>query len=157
MKTDQSDISFRAATATDLPRIVEMLADDMLGRGRESAGGPLQGSYADAFRAIETDANNELLVACIDGQVAAMLQLTYTPSLSFQGSWRATVESVRTASELRGRGIGAALMLHAVERARARSCVMVQLSTNKARIDARRFYERLGFTATHEGMKLMLR
>lgn len=151
------DISFRLAAAADLPRIVEMLADDILGRERESMDGPLPGSYAETFRAIEADPNNELLVACIDGQVVATLQLIYTPSLSFRGSWRATLESVRTASELRGRGIGAALVAHAVGRARARQCGIIQLSTNKARADARRFYERLGFTATHEGMKLMLR
>jgi ribosomal protein S18 acetylase RimI-like enzyme len=152
-----SDLSFRHATAADLPRLVEMLADDMLGRERESVGDSLPASYAETFSAIEADANNELIVGCIGDRVVATLQLTFTPSLSFQGSWRATVESVRTTSELRGRGIGAALMAHAVERARARGCGIVQLSTNKARADARRFYERLGFTATHEGMKLMLR
>jgi GNAT superfamily N-acetyltransferase len=152
-----SDLSFRHATAADLPRLVEMLADDMLGRERESVGGSLPASYAETFSAIEADENNELIVGCIGDRVVATLQLTFTPSLSFQGSWRATVESVRTTSELRGRGIGAALMAHAVERARARGCGIVQLSTNKARADARRFYERLVFTATHEGMKLMLR
>ena len=150
------DILFRTATAEDVPHIVALLADDMLGRTREVAGGALAQSYTDAFDAIAADPNNELIVGCMDGRIVATLQLTYTPSLSFQGSWRATVESVRTDAALRGRGIGAALMEHAIERARARGCRIVQLTTNKARDDARRFYERLGFSATHEGMKLML-
>lgn len=150
------DILFRTATAEDVPHIVALLADDMLGRTREVAGGVLAQSYTDAFDAIAADPNNELIVGCMDGGIVATLQLTFTPSLSFQGSWRATVESVRTDAALRGRGIGAALMKHAIERARARGCRIVQLTTNKARDDARRFYERLGFSATHEGMKLML-
>ena len=152
----QENVTFRAATAADLPRIVAMLADDFLGRAREDADAESAGAYRRAFEAIDADPNNELLVACIGDRVVATLQLTFTPSLSYRASWRATVESVRTDAALRGRGIGAALMGHAIERARARGCAMVQLSTNKARTDARRFYERLGFTASHEGMKLML-
>ena len=150
------DIVFRTADAEDLPEIVALLADDMLGRSREAAGAALPASYTEAFEAIARDPNNELIVGCVAGRVVATLQLTFTPSLSFQGSWRATVESVRTESTLRGRGIGAALMRYAIERARARGCGIVQLTTNKARADAKRFYERLGFSATHEGMKLML-
>jgi GNAT superfamily N-acetyltransferase len=150
------DITFRTAQAGDLPQIVALLADDVLGRTREAAGDGLAESYVAAFEAIDGDPNNELIVGCVDGRIVATLQLTFTPSLSFQGSWRATVESVRTDSALRGRGIGAALMKHAIDRARTRGCGIVQLTTNKARGDARRFYERLGFSATHEGMKLML-
>lgn len=149
------EITVRLATAADLPRIVGMLADDMLGRQREAAG-ELPPSYLEAFRAIDADPNNELLVACFGADVVATLQLTFTPSLSFRGTWRATIESVRTDSALRGRGIGAALMAAAIERSRERGCGIVQLSTNKTRDDARRFYEHLGFVATHEGMKLML-
>lgn len=150
------NITFRTAVADDVPQIVALLADDVLGRNREVAGNEVAESYVEAFQAIDEDPNNELIVGCVDGRVVATLQLTFTPSLSFQGSWRATVESVRTESALRGRGIGAALMRHTIERARARGCGIVQLTTNKARGDARRFYERLGFSATHEGMKLML-
>lgn len=150
------ELTLRVAGRADLPAIVAMLADDFLGAQRESGGGVVDASYVAAFEAIERDPNNELLVAELDGTVVATLQLTYTPSLSYQGSWRATIESVRTASALRGRGIGAALMEFAIERARARGCGLVQLSTNKQRHDARRFYERLGFAATHEGMKLGL-
>lgn len=146
----------RPATRDDVPAIVRLLADDFLGRQREDPSDPLPAGYRDAFTAIERDPNNELLIGELDGELVAMLQLTFTPSLSYQGSWRATIESVRTAERLRGRGIGAAIMRDAIARARARGCGMVQLTTNKQRPDARRFYERLGFQATHEGMKLSL-
>ena len=149
-------VTIRTADREDVPALVRMLADDELGRQREDASDPLPESYYDAFRAIDVDPNNEILVACLDGRIVASLQLTYTPSLSYRGSWRATVESVRTTAELRGQGIGSALMHAAIARARARGCGLVQLTTNKVRDDARRFYERLGFAATHEGMKLPL-
>lgn len=147
----------RPAREDDLPALVQMLADDLLGQEREDPGLPLRPSYLEAFRAIDADPNNEILLAVTDGAVVGMLQITFIPSISFMGSWRATVESVRTRSDLRGRGIGTALMEFAVSRARERGCGMVQLTTNKARPEARRFYERLGFVASHEGMKLPLR
>src|SRR5688572_17236235 len=150
-------LSFRAATRADVPALVHMLADDHLGRTREQVSDPLPASYYAAFDALANDPNNELIVATDGGRVVATLQITFTPSLSHQGSWRATLESVRTVSELRGQGIGAQLVAYAVERARERGCRMVQLSTDKSRVDARRFYERLGFHATHEGMKLVLK
>lgn len=156
LAVDHPQLTIRPADSGDLPQIVAMLADDVLGQSREVIADPLPQSYRAAFEAIDADPNNEILVACIGRRVVASLQLTYTPSLSFQGSWRATVESVRTAADLRGQGIGASLMRHAIERARERGCAIVQLSTNKVRADARRFYERLGFSATHEGMKLEL-
>lgn len=149
-------LGLRVARLDDLPELVAMLADDELGRQREDPGLPLRESYLDAFQAIDRDPNNEILVAVLHGAVVGMLQLTYTPSISFMGNWRATVESVRTRSDLRGRGIGTGLMGFAVARARERGCGMVQLTTNKARPEARRFYERLGFVASHEGMKLPL-
>lgn len=149
-------LRIRVAEADDLPQIVAMLADDALGQTRERVEDPLPAAYRTAFEEIRNDPNNELLVGCLGDRVVATLQLTFTPSLSFQGSTRATIESVRTASDLRGRGIGAELMTHAIDRARARGCAMVQLSTNRTRADAKRFYERLGFVATHEGMKLKL-
>ena len=149
-------LSFRNATREDVPAIVHMLADDHLGRVREHVSDPLPDSYYTAFEALARDPNNELIVATDDERVVATLQITFTPSLSHQGSWRATLESVRTASDLRGKGIGAALVAYAIERAGARGCRMVQLSTDKSRTAAKRFYERLGFHATHEGMKLSL-
>lgn len=151
-----SSLTFRVATRDDVPAIVAMLADDHLGRQRENTATPLPDSYYRAFERIDADPNNELIVAVQDGTVVGTLQLTFTPSLSYQGSWRATIESVRTAGALRGQGIGSALVAWTVERARARGARMVQLSTDKSRADAKRFYEKLGFKASHEGMKLGL-
>ena len=146
----------RLANAADLPRLVEMLADDALGAKRERYETPLPHGYHDAFEAITRDPNNELLVAEIEGRVIGMLQLTYLPSLTYQGRWRAMVEGVRVAREARSGGVGRQLLEHALERARRRDCNMVQLTTDKARPDALKFYEALGFVASHEGMKLSL-
>lgn len=151
------ELTFREAAHEDLGAIVHMLADDALGQDREQPGDPVSAaSYQAAFNAIAADPNNELLVACRGDVVVGTLQLTFTPSLSYQGSWRATIESVRTAAALRGQGIGSALVQWAIERAHRRGCRIVQLSTHKSRRDAQRFYERLGFYASHEGMKLHL-
>lgn len=154
---ETAELNFREAVAADLDAIVRMLADDHLGQAREDLRTPLAASYRTAFDAIDADPNNAVVVACVRDAVVGTLQLTFTPSLSYRGSWRATIESVRTDSALRGRGIGAALMRHAIEMARARGCILVQLSTHNSRPDARRFYERLGFAATHTGMKLSLK
>ena len=154
--TTNTPLTFRPATEADLPALVAMLADDVLGREREDAADPTGPAYRAAFRAIDDDPGQELLVACAGDEVVAMLQVTYTPSLSYRGSWRATLESVRTASDRRGQGIGAALVEHADERARSRGCLLVQLTTDATRVDAHRFYERLGFTASHVGMKKRL-
>jgi len=151
------DVSFRAATREDLPAIVRMLADDVLGASRERASDPLPESYLAAFDAIERDPNNELVVAEMNGKVAGMLQLTYIPGISRQGSWRALIEAVRVDSTLRSAGLGRKLIAHAIERARARGCRMVQLTSDKSRVDAIRFSESLGFVASHQGMKLELK
>jgi GNAT superfamily N-acetyltransferase len=100
--------------------------------------------------------NNIVLVACLGDAVVGTLQLTFTPSLSYRGGWRATVESVRADSAMRGQGIGTALMQHAIAMARAKGCALMQLTTHKSRTDAHRFYERLGFSAQHVGMKILL-
>jgi ribosomal protein S18 acetylase RimI-like enzyme len=152
----QAELKIRVAQREDLPAIVRMLADDQLGSTRESASDPLPPSYYAAFDAITRDPNNHLLVATLGDAVVGTLQLTFTPSLSYQGGWRATVESVRADASLRGQGIGTALMQHAIEMAREKGCVLMQLSTHKTRTDAHRFYDRLGFSAGHIGMKLML-
>lgn len=149
-------LRFRAATEADLPAIVRMLADDPLGAARERVADPLPATYVRAFAAIAADPNNELLVADQGGGVVGVLQLTFLPSLTWQGRWRAMVEGVRVVAGARGSGVGQAMMEEAIRRARARGCGMVQLTTDKARPDAHRFYERLGFRATHEGMKLLL-
>lgn len=152
----QSPLAFRGATREDLTEIVRLLADDPLGSQRERYELPLPATYIRAFEAITADPNQELLVAEAGGRVVGVLQLTFIPNLTYQGSWRALIEGVRVSSAVRGRGVGRALMQWAVQRARARGCLLVQLTTDKARVDARRFYESLGFTATHEGMKLGL-
>ncbi|MGK7379714.1 N-acetyltransferase family protein [Planococcus sp. 1R117A] len=149
-------IEFRQATRQDLDRIVEMLADDVLGSQRERYEQPLPKFYVQAFNAIAADPNNELVVACLDGEVVGVQQITFTPYIVRQGGWRATIEGVRTASSVRGRGLGSQMILYAVERAKERECHLVQLTSDKQREDALRFYGQLGFEATHEGFKLKL-
>ena len=152
-----SDLTFRRATHKDLPAIVALLADDPLGAKRENPVLPLPASYETAFAAIDHDPNNELVVVdTADQAVAGVLQLTLIPHIAYQGGWRAQIESVRVASNLRSSGIGEQLFLWAIERARDKGCHLVQLTSDKARPDAIRFYERLGFVASHEGMKLHL-
>jgi ribosomal protein S18 acetylase RimI-like enzyme len=149
--------SFRAARREDLPALVRLLSDDMLGASRERASDPLPEAYGKAFDAIERDPNNELVVAEMNGKVAGMLQLTFIPGISRQGSWRALIEAVRVESTLRSAGLGRKLIALAIERARARGCRMVQLTSDKSRVEAIRFYESLGFVASHQGMKLELK
>lgn len=149
-------IIFRSATVQDLSRIVQMLADDVLGNIRERYEDPLPESYLRAFKAINEDPNNELVVACIDNEVVGVQQITFTPYITHQGGWRATIEGVRTSSSERGKGIGSLLMEWAIQRAKERGCHIIQLTSDKKREDAHRFYERLGFKATHEGFKLKL-
>jgi ribosomal protein S18 acetylase RimI-like enzyme len=149
-------VKLRPATITDLPDIVRMLADDFLGSTRERYEDPLPESYLKAFREIEADPNNMLVVAERGGEVIGMLQLTFTPSISFQGGKRATVESVRVDKKYRGRRIGRELMLWSIERAKEEGCISMQLTTNAEREDAHRFYRDLGFKGSHLGMKLPL-
>jgi GNAT superfamily N-acetyltransferase len=149
-------LTFRPARSEDLPELVRMLADDPLGARREIVSTPLASGYTEAFAAIDADPDNELVVAVLDGAVVGMLQLTFIPSLTYQGRWRALIEGVRVSSGARSGGVGGAMMEWAIERARARGCVMVQLMTDRERDDALRFYERLGFVASHHGMKLRL-
>lgn len=130
-----------------------MLADDVLGSQRERYEHPLPNSYKQAFEAITTDPNNELVVACYNNEVIGVQQITFTPYITHQGGWRATIEGVRTSASVRGKGVGTKLIKWAIERAKERGCHLVQLTTDKQRPDALRFYERLGFKATHEGLK----
>jgi len=149
-------VNFRIATVKDLNKIVQMLADDELGRTRERNETPLPESYIKAFESIDSDPNNELIVACIGEEIVGVQQITFTPYITHQGSWRATIEGVRTVSSERGKGIGSKLILWAIERAKERGCHIIQLTTDKKREDALHFYERLGFIATHEGLKMKL-
>ena len=150
-------ITFRRASRDDVPAIVRLLAADALGAKREALASPLPESYYEAFEAIGRDANNELVVAELEGRVIGVLQMTFIPYLTYQGGWRALIEGVRVDSEVRSRGVGRELFEWAIERARQRNCHMVQLTSDKARPDAIRFYENLGFVASHEGMKLHLK
>jgi GNAT superfamily N-acetyltransferase len=149
-------IAFRRATRADVPGIVHLLADDPLGAKREKAEVPLPESYWRAFEAIDGDPNNELIVACRDTELIGVLQLTFIPSLTYQGGWRAAIEGVRVAGSVRSQGLGRKMFEWAIAQAHQRGCHLVQLTTDKARPDARRFYEGLGFVASHEGMKLHL-
>lgn len=150
------NVLVRRATRDDVPHIVRMLADDVLGQQRERYEDPLPQAYYAAFDAIDCDEHNELVVVEIEGTVIGTLQLTFLPSLSFRGQPRAQIEAVRVDQAYRGQGIGEMLFHWAIKRAREERCHVVQLATNNARTDAQRFYDRLGFKASHVGMKLDL-
>jgi GNAT superfamily N-acetyltransferase len=153
---DAGDVVFRPAERADVPAVVALLADDELGVSRERVADPLPAPYWQAFDAIDADERNLLVVGDLDGRVVAVLQVTFIPSLTFEGGERAQLEGVRVDASLRGTGVGRRLVSWAVDAARARGCRLVQLTTNRQRADARPFYESLGFVATHDGMKLDL-
>ncbi len=148
-----SDVVFRRARRADLERIVDLLADDAVNGWRERPGAPLAPSYVRAFEAIDADANNLLVVGEMDGEIVATGQVTFIPGLTQQGGARAIVEGVRVAARLRSRGVGEKLIDHLGAAARARGCVCVQLTTSKPRVDAQRFYTRIGFSDSHVGFK----
>jgi len=148
-------VVLRRAVRTDVPAIVQLLADDMIGSGRES--GRDLAAYLDAFEDVDADPAHLLVVLEADGAVAGTMQLTVLPGLSRGGALRSQVEAVRVSPSLRGNGLGEAMLRWAIEESRRRGCVLVQLTTDKRRSDAQRFYvERLGFTMSHEGLKLDL-
>jgi GNAT superfamily N-acetyltransferase len=150
-----TDIVIRRATLDDVPAIIAMLADDPLGATRETPGDLTP--YRRAFEAIDADPNQLLVVADRNNEVIGTLQLTIIPGLSRQGATRALVEAVRVAASARGTGLGTTLMEWSIEEARGRGCAMIQLTSDKTRTDAHRFYiDRLGFTNSHEGFKLAL-
>ncbi|MEU4394260.1 GNAT family N-acetyltransferase [Kribbella sp. NPDC023855] len=149
-----TDVVIRPATATDVPGIVAMLTDDEIAARRESPDDLTP--YRAAFEAIAADPNQVLVVAERNGELVGTLQLTIIPGLSRKGATRGLVEAVRVAASARGTGLGTTLLEWSIEEARARGCALVQLTTDKARTDAHRFYLRLGFQNTHEGFKLPL-
>ncbi|WP_412747084.1 GNAT family N-acetyltransferase [Krasilnikovia sp. MM14-A1004] len=148
---------FRGATRADVPAILALLDDDEISRSRPQVvpEGDDAACWA-AFEAIDADPRNELIAADDGGTVIGTCQLTFIPSLSRRGAERMTIEAVRVRTDRRGDGIGRAMMLWALDRARERGCGLAQLTTDKRRTDGHRFYEALGFTASHEGMKLAL-
>lgn len=153
-ENDTDGLIFRQAHAGDVTAIVDMLADDKLGASRERPGDPIYGSV---FAEMDEDPNNELwVIEGLGNRVLGCLQLTIIPGLSRMGARRAMIESVRVHDDLRGKGVGRWLFEKAIERSRERDAQLVQLTSDKARPDAIRFYESLGFVASHEGMKLKL-
>lgn len=144
----------RDATAADLPAIVAMLADDKLGSTREDPED--LAPYREAFAEVDADPNQRLVVAERDGTLVGTFQLSFIPGVSQRGLKRAMIESVRVATTERGSGLGTEMMRWAIEEARRAGCQQVQLTSNAERPDAHRFYERLGFTDSHEGFKLRI-
>ena len=155
VQADLSKLSIRRAVKADLPRLLELIADDDLGKNREGVGSD-DNCYVEAFDRIAADDNQFLMVAELDGRIIAMQQVTFIPGLSRKGSSRAMIESVRVDGYLRGQGIGHWFIEQAIQLARERGCRLVQLTSDKKRIQAHRFYGSMGFVATHEGFKLQL-
>ncbi|WP_422738998.1 GNAT family N-acetyltransferase [Micromonospora sp. WMMD729] len=149
-----SDMIFREAVRADLPAVIALLADDVLGKARDFT--QVDEAYERAFADISADSRNFLIVAEQDGELVGCLQITYIPGLGRHGAERSLIESVRVRSDRRGQGLGRELMVWAIDQARQRGCALVQLTTDKSRADAHRFYLSLGFKASHEGMKLPL-
>ena len=150
------DLSFRAATEDDLTALIRMLGDDSLGSTREDLSTPINKKYIEAFNHIKSDPNNELIVATLNEDIVGMLQLTFIPYLTHIGSWRCLIEGVRIHSGYRGQGLGGTLFEWSIQRAKQRKCRLIQLTSDKTRIEALKFYESLGFVASHEGFKLHL-
>ncbi|MEW2391274.1 GNAT family N-acetyltransferase [Streptomyces venezuelae] len=148
------DLEIRPAIAADLPAIVGMLADDPLGATRESPDD--LAPYVTAFERLDDDPNQHLVVAEREGRVVGTLQLTIIPGLSRKGATRSIIEGVRVHADERGSGLGTQFIEWAVAESRRQNCQLVQLTSDATRIDAHRFYERLGFQASHVGFKLAL-
>ncbi|MEU9229055.1 GNAT family N-acetyltransferase [Streptomyces massasporeus] len=148
------DLEIRAAVADDVPAIVAMLADDPLGAQRESPDD--LAPYLSALERLSADPNQRLVVAVREGRVVGTLQLTIVPGLSRRGATRSIIEGVRIHTDERGSGLGTELIEWAIEESRGQGCQLLQLTSDKTRADAHRFYERLGFTASHTGFKLQL-
>ena len=152
-----NNLVYRLATIDDLPDIIKMLADDDLGKTREKFENDLSDKYISAFKKIVSDPNQELTIVELNNEKVATFHLTFIQYLTHQGSMRAQVEAVRTNSEFRGQGIGKQVFEYVVNRAKEKGCAILQLTTDKQRPGAIRFYENIGFASTHEGMKLKLK
>jgi GNAT superfamily N-acetyltransferase len=150
------DLIFRRATEADVPAIIRLLADDVLGSSRETLGAESLPQYLNAFRAIDADANQFLLVVDDGTAIVGTLQLTFIAGLAHRGLKRGLVEAVRVARNRRGEKIGEKMIAWAIEKCRRESCGIVQLTTDKTRTDAHRFYDRLGFEPSHVGYKMKL-
>ena len=148
-------MKFRKATKIDLPLIVQLIANDRLGQMRERFEDPLPDKYYEAFDRISSDANQELIVVETNNEeIIGTMQLSFIQYLTYQGGIRAQIEAVRIREDLRGKGIGQRMFEWAIQRSKERNAHLLQLTTDKQRPQAIRFYEKLGFKASHEGMKI---
>ena len=147
-------LTFREAQRADLPYIIRMMANDKLGQQREHFSEPLSEAYIRAFETIRADAHQELIVVERVGEVIGAMQLSFLQYLSYQGGLRAQVENVRVRDDWQGQGVGTAMFRWAIARAQERGAHLLQLTTDKQRPEAVGFYQKLGFVASHEGMKL---
>lgn len=149
-------LSFRDATRADLPVIIAMLADDQMGGRPDDPTEPLDPAYIAAFEAIAAAPNERLIVAEVGGRIVGTMQLTLLPGLLDRGAWRGQVEAVRVVGDLRSAGIGARMIGWALDWFRANGCYRAQLTSNNDRTRAHDFYERLGWTKSHAGFKIVL-
>jgi GNAT superfamily N-acetyltransferase len=151
----ETALEIRPARRSDVPEILALLSQDSLSRPPE--GGLAGAEHFAAYEAIAADPNHELVVAVSGGETVGTLQLSFLPGLAFGGAWRAQVEGVRVRADRRNLKIGTRLMEWVIAKAAERHCLLIQLTSNRSRTDAQRFYARLGFQASHVGMKLYLR
>ena len=156
MELTMQQLNFRKAIFDDLSTIVQLLTDDDLGKHRETTGDKLDLCYEQAFALIDKDPNQYLMVILTDKEIVGTCHLTLMPSLTYRGSTRMQIEAVRVSKKYRGQKIGEWMMHQALQFAKENQVKIVQLTTNKLRPEAKRFYERIGFNATHEGMKYHL-
>lgn len=152
----KDEVMFRDAVEADLAEIIALLGDDQFGQARNPRFEAQREKYLAAFRELEANPNDGYVVAMLGGRIVGVMQLSYLRGLSYTGGLRQQIESVRIASDLRGRGLGSKMMEEAIRRARERGAALVQLTTDVRRVEAQRFYERLGFKGSHVGMKYFL-
>jgi ribosomal protein S18 acetylase RimI-like enzyme len=155
MTVDMRDVLARKMQNADLPRILQLLADDELGQLRETLETTPHDDYQRAFTAIDADPNQYLAVFEKDNNIIGCLQISFIPGLSRRGALRGQIESVRVAANVRCNGYGTIMMAWAIEKCREQGCSLVQLTSDKTRKDAQRFYQELGFVPSHEGFKLL--
>jgi len=150
------NLSYRKATKEDLVHIIALLIEDDLGKTREVSGSKVDATYLKAFELIDKDPNQYVMICVMDKLIVGTCHLTIMPSLTFKGSIRMQIEAVRVSAQMRGQNIGEHMINYAIEYGKSRGATIIQLMTNKQRPRAKNFYERVGFEATHEGMKLFV-
>jgi GNAT superfamily N-acetyltransferase len=149
-------LTFRNARPDDLPFVIALIVEDSVVESGDDAADAMHADYRNALAAIDADPNEEMIIVELEGEPVGCFQLSYLPGLMRRGMWRGQIEVVHVAAAKRNSGLGTQMMRWAIERCRERNCGMVQLTSNKKRLDAHRFYERLGFARSHEGFKLYL-